>query len=134
MASGTRKGEAPGLIDQIRRALRAKDIDALAAVYAAHAVIEEVSTLNPPSRPLVVEGRDAIAERLRDDLFHDPISGWARHLQAVEIVDHVETEDTLAFTEVRTYAAGDTVMAQHLARKRDGLIERDRVLVAWDAQ
>ena len=53
---------------------------------------------------------------------------------AVELEAVIETEDALAFTEVRTYAAGDKVMAQHIARKRGGLIERDRVLVAWDAE
>ena len=38
----------------------------------------------------------------------------------------------MAFTEVRTYVAGDKVLAQHLAQKEGGKIARDRVVVAWD--
>jgi ketosteroid isomerase-like protein len=122
-----------GLVDRIRRALQSKDIEALAGLYADSAVLEEVSSLNPPAHPLILEGREAILERFRNEILRDPVSGWARQLKAVEIVDAIETDDALAFTEVRTYEAGDKVIAQHLARKRQGRIERDRVLVAWDA-
>jgi len=122
-----------GLVDRIRRALQSKDIDALAGLYADSAVLEEVSSLNPPAHPLVLEGREAILERFRNEILRDPVSGWARQLKAVEIVDAIETDDALAFTEVRTYEAGDQAIAQHLARKRQGRIERDRVVVAWDA-
>ena len=45
----------------------------------------------------------------------------------------MRTGDALAFTEVRTYAAGDKVLAQHLAHKHGGRIERDRMVIAWDA-
>ncbi|MCC6554082.1 MAG: hypothetical protein IT372_13840 [Polyangiaceae bacterium] len=131
---GGAAGDGPAILDQIRRALENKDIDALASVYSEGAVLEEVSSLNPPAHPLVVEGRDGILDRFRNEILRDPISGWSRHLQSVEIVDAIETEDALAFTEVRTYAAGDKAVAQHLARKRHGRIERDRVVVAWDAE
>ena len=39
----------------------------------------------------------------------------------------------LAFIELRTYAAGDKAVAQHLAHKHGGRIDRDRVVIAWDA-
>lgn len=122
------------LIDPIRRALESKDIDAFAELYAEQAVLEELSHLDPPAHPHVTEGREAIRDRLRQDFLHDPISGWARQLESAEIVDAVETEDALAFTEIRTYAAGDKVVAQHLAHKEAGQIARDRVVIAWDAQ
>jgi hypothetical protein len=82
----------------------------------------------------VVEGREAIRERFKSEILHDPVSGWARQLESAEVIDAVETEDAIAFIEVRTYAAGDKVVSQHLAHKRDGLIERDRVVVVWDAK
>jgi ketosteroid isomerase-like protein len=126
--------ENPALLEQIRRAMEAKDIDALAEVYAEGARLEEVSSLSPPAHPLVVEGREAILERFRNEILHDPISGWARNLESAQILDAVETDDVIAFTEVRTYAAGDKVVAQHFAHKRQGRIERDRIVVAFDAQ
>ena len=140
MENAKRAGQGPEgqgadrLIDTIREALQNKDIEAFADLYTEQAVLEELSHLNPPSHPIVVEGREAIRERLQQDLLHDPVSGWARQLESAEIIDAVETDDALAFTEVRTYAAGDKVVAQHLAHKEAGRISRDRVLIAWDVQ
>jgi hypothetical protein len=114
--------------------MESKDIEAFAGVYAEEARLEEVSSLNPPAHPLLVEGREAILERFRNEILHDPISGWARNLESAQVIDAIETEDALAFTEVRTYAAGDKVVAQHFAHKRQGRIERDRVVVAFDAE
>jgi hypothetical protein len=131
--SGAQKA-SEGLLAEIRRALKGKDIDAVGQVYAEDAVLEEVSSLNPPAHPSVIEGREAIVERLKNETFRDPISGWSRQLQSAEILDGMETDDALAFTEVRTYVAGDKVVAQHLARKKNGLIDHDRMVVAWDAE
>jgi ketosteroid isomerase-like protein len=111
---------APGLLDRIQKALADKDLDALAALYAEDATLEEVSSMNPPSHPKVAQGREAILVRLR-------------RLASATLIDGIETEDALAFTELRTYAAGDKAMAQHFAHKRGGRIARDRLVIAWDA-
>jgi hypothetical protein len=124
---------APTLLDRIRRALEDKDLDALAALYAEDATLEEVSSLNPPSHPAVAQGREAILLRLKQEMLHDPISGWSRSLESATVVEGVETEDTVAFVELRTYAAGDRAQAIHLARKHGGRIDRDRMVIAWDA-
>ena len=121
------------MLDRIRRALEEKDLDALAALYAEDATLEEVSSLSPPSHPLVAQGRAAILKRLRQEMLHDPISGWSRNLTSATLLDGLETEDALAYTEVRTYAAGDKAMAQHVAHKHGGRIDRDRLVIAWDA-
>jgi hypothetical protein len=125
--------QATALLDRIRRALADKDLDALAALYTEDATLEEVSSLSPPSRPTVAQGREAILERLRKDLLHDPVSGWSRNLESAVILDGFETDEGVAFTELRTYAAGDRAMAQHIAHKHGGRIDRDRVVIAWDA-
>ena len=122
-----------GLLDRIRRALEDKDLDALAALYTEDATLEEVSSLRPPSHPVVAQGREAILQRLRKDILHDPVSGWSRNLESAAILDGFETDEGIAFTELRTYAAGDKALAQHLAHKHGGRIDRDRVVVAWDA-
>jgi hypothetical protein len=118
---------------EIRRAFETRDVEALASLYAEDAVLEEVSSLHPPAHPVIVHGRKAILARLRDDLHRDPVGGWSREVKSSAIVDEVETEDAVAFTEVRTYAAGDKVVTQHLAHKRNGRIEHDRLVVARDS-
>jgi len=122
------------LIEQIRRALESSDFEAFAELYAEDATLEEVSSLNPPAHPSVVHGREAILKHLRDEMLHDPVSGWTRQVQSAQVIDEVETEDRVAFTEVRTYEAGDKMVAQHLAHKENGRISHDRLVVAWDAE
>ncbi|WP_437757998.1 hypothetical protein [Sorangium sp. So ce1389] len=121
------------LLAEIDRALKGRDIEALSRIYAEDAVIEEMSSRNPPAHPSVTSGRHAIMERLKNELFRDPVSGWSRQLDSTEILDGIETDDGLAFMEVRVYAAGDRVVAQHLARKKNGLIVHDRIAIVWDA-
>jgi ketosteroid isomerase-like protein len=120
------------VLDQLRRALATQDFDALARLYTEDATLEEVSSINPPAHPLVVHGRDAILQHLREQILRDPISGWRRQIQESTVVDGVETEDGIAFTEERVYAAGDKAIAQHVARKSGGRIAHDRLVVAWD--
>ena len=127
------RASAPGLLERIRRALEDRDLDALAALYSEDATLEEVSNLNPPSHPAVARGREAILLRLRQEMLHDPVSGWSRNLESATLVDGVETEEAVAFVEVRTYAAGDRAQAVHVARKHGGRIDRDRMVIAWDA-
>lgn len=121
------------LLDRIRRALVDRDLEAIADLYARDATLEEISSLSPPSHPLIVQGREAILARLRDEVLRDPVSGWARQLDRVELVDGLETDDAIAFVEARIYVAGDKVIAQHVARRRGDAIAHDRVVIAWDA-
>jgi len=130
---GGGREHAPALLDRIRHALEDQDFDALASLYAEDATLEEVSNLSPPSHPCTTQGRDAILRRLKRDMLQDPVSGWSRRLSSATILDGVETEEAVAFTEVRTYAAGDKSVAQHVAHKHGGRIDRDRVVLAWDA-
>jgi ketosteroid isomerase-like protein len=120
------------MMDQLRRALATQDFDALARLYAEDATLEEVSSINPPAHPLVVQGREAILQHLREQILRDPISGWRRQIAQSAVVEGFETEDGIAFTEERIYAAGDKAIAQHVARKRGGRISHDRLVVAWD--
>jgi ketosteroid isomerase-like protein len=126
------RANANGLLGELREAMASGDVEALAGLYADDAVLEEVSSLHPPAHPVVARGRDAIRGRFEADLTHDPVGGWSRSLRSAVLLDALETDDAIAFTEERVYAAGDRVIAQHLARKRGGRIAHDRVLVAWD--
>ena len=135
MESSIRRREAneQPLMGQIRHALEKRDVEALADLYAEDAILEEVSSLNPPAHPIVVHGREAILKQLRDEFLRDPVGGWHREVKSTDIIDEMETEEAIAFTEVRTYAAGDKVITQHLAHKRNGRIQHDRLVVARDS-
>lgn len=121
-------------MDRIRRALENRDAEALADVYADDATIEEVSSLHPPAHPVIVRGHKAILERLRGDFSIDAVGGWHRRIDNLAIVDEVETAEAIAFTEVRTYAAGDKVITQHMAHKVNGRIAHDRLVIARDSE
>lgn len=126
--------DEPSLIDEIRKALESGDFEAYANLYAEDAILEEVSSSSPPAHPAIARGRGAILKRMQDEILRDPLSGWARQIQSSTILDAIETVDAIAFTEMRTYVAGDKVIAQHLAHKRGGKIDRDRLVVAWDPE
>jgi ketosteroid isomerase-like protein len=132
MATAHRAPDSPRLIDQIRSALENRDMDGLAQLYAEDAILEEVSATHPPAHPVVLRGREAIRARLHEESERDPVSGWERHLSSSRVVDGFETTDALAFTVLREFLAGDKVLQQHMARKKDGRIEHDRILTAWD--
>jgi len=136
MESSTRRRlEDPTfLIDRIRSALESRNAEALADIYAEDAIIEEVSGLHPPAHPVVVRGHKAILERLRGDFSIDAVGGWHRRIENMTIIDEVETAEAIAFTEVRTYAAGDKVVTQHMAHKENGRITHDRLVIARDAE
>jgi hypothetical protein len=136
MESSTRRHHENSsfLMDRIRRALENRDAEALADVYAEDAVIEEVSSLHPPAHPVIVRGHKAILERLRGDFSIDAVGGWHRRIDNLAIVDEVETAEAIAFTEVRTYAAGDKVVTQHMAHKVEGRIALDRLVIARDSE
>ncbi len=126
--------DPPFVMDRIRSALENRDADALADVYAEDAIIEEVSGLHPPAHPVIVRGHEAIVERLRGDFSIDAVGGWHRRIENMKIIDEVETEEAIAFTEVRTYAAGDKVVTQHMAHKVNGRITHDRLVIARDSE
>ncbi|MBK9258876.1 MAG: nuclear transport factor 2 family protein [Polyangiaceae bacterium] len=126
--------DPPFIMERIRRALENRDPEALAEVYADDAVIEEVSSLHPPAHPVIVRGHKAILERLRGDFSVDAVGGWHRRIENMSIIDEVETSDAIAFTEVRTYAAGDKVVTQHMAHKVNGRIAHDRLVIARDSE
>jgi ketosteroid isomerase-like protein len=132
--NGSTETKNGSMLAALRQALERRDVDALAELYADDAVLEEVSPLSPPAHPTVTRGRENIKKRLRHDIQRDPLGGWKREVRSSALLDAIETDEAVAFTELRTYEAGDKVIAQHLAEKRDGRIGRDRMVVVWDPE
>jgi hypothetical protein len=134
-SKNSERGQDQGpILDQLRQALESRNVEALANLYSEDAVLEEVSALNPPAHPLVVKGREAILKRLQETFTVDAVGGWHRDLKETVIIDAIETDDAIAFTEVHTYEAGDKVFMQYIGHKRGGLVERARLVVARDSE
>ncbi len=115
---------APSLdFEAMRRAIEESDYDALVALYADDAEFRTVNKNSTPSSPMVLRGKEAIAEMLRD------VGGR-------EMVHHVENEvvgeDRVAYNEVCEYPDGLKVLAATTLELRDGKIARQINVEAWD--
>jgi ketosteroid isomerase-like protein len=107
----------------LRRALEASDGVALAALYADDAEVRFVDRAHPPSHPLVLSGRAAIAAHWEDVCGRD---------MTHRVADELETADRLAFTEDCGYPDGTRVLCATVAHLRGGAIVRQVVVQAWD--
>ncbi len=115
----------PGKLDfeALRRGIEHSDAELLASLYAEDAEFRTVNKNSTPSSPMVLRGKEAIAEMLRD------VGGR-------EMVHHVENEvvgeDRVAYNEVCEYPDGLKVLAATTLELRDGKIARQVNVEAWD--
>jgi ketosteroid isomerase-like protein len=106
-----------------KRAIEERDATAQVALFADDAAVETVDKANPPSRPLVVRGRDAIREYLEDVTSRD---------MTHQVGDVLVNGDRASFTIDCTYPDGNKVLCMAELELRGGLIARQRGIQAWD--
>lgn len=109
---------------RLRGGIEGRDADALLGLYTDDATIEIVDANAPPSRPLVLEGREAIAAHLRDV--------YGREMTH-EVAAVVGDEDGIGYTVRCAYPDGTRVLCSAVSELRDGRIARETVVQAWDA-
>jgi ketosteroid isomerase-like protein len=107
----------------LRRALERSDADTLLGLYAEDAEMEIVDRNRPPSAPMRLEGRDAIAAFWRDVC--------AREMTH-EVGEAVQGDGRAAFVERCTYPDGCRVVSAMNLELRDGRIRRHLTVQAWD--
>jgi ketosteroid isomerase-like protein len=108
----------------LRRAFENHDAAGLLALYADDATVEVADPQNTPSRPLRLEGREAIRAHLEDVL--------AREMtHAVDVV--AVGEDAVGYSLRCAYPDGTRVLCAATAQLRDGRIIREVGVQAWDA-
>jgi ketosteroid isomerase-like protein len=108
---------------RLRRAMEGADEAALMALYAEDAEMTVVDRDRPPSRPLRLTGKPAIAAFWRDVCGRD---------MTHELRDEVVGADRAAFVEHCTYPDGCRVMAAMTLELREGRIARHLTVQAWD--
>jgi hypothetical protein len=106
-----------------RDATERRDADVVLQLFADGAVLVEYDKEHPPSRPEELPGKGKIEEMLRDIYGRD-----MNH----KVEDQVIGEDRFSFIERCEYPDGNRVVASGLCELREGQIQRETMLQAWD--
>ena len=107
----------------LKRALERSDAAALTGLYAEEAEMTIVDRNRPPSAPMRLAGRQAIAEFWRDVCARE-----MTHAVGEEVV----TPARAAFVERCAYPDGCHVISAMTLELRDGRIIRHLTVQAWD--
>lgn len=107
----------------LRRAYHDRDADALVELFADDATIEVADSQNTPSRPLRLQGREAIRAHLEEIFARD----MTHEVDVVAVGD-----DAIGYTVRCAYPDGTRVLCAATARLRDGRIVSEVGVQAWD--
>ena len=114
---------ASALAETFVRAVERRDAESLAALYALDCEHVHINRNAPPSRPIVVRGREAIAALWRDDCARD-------------ITHHAESrlgvEDRIAVHIACRHPDGTLVASMMFGTLQGGLIRRCVLIECWD--
>jgi SnoaL-like domain len=121
--SGTAAGTAPFDFAVLKRALEGSDASAIIGLYAEDAEMTIVDRNRPPSAPMRLHGRPAIAEFWRDVC--------AREMTH-EVGEEAVTPTRAAFVERCAYPDGCRVMSAMTLELRGNRIARHLTVQAWD--
>ncbi|MFI5894063.1 nuclear transport factor 2 family protein [Actinoplanes sp. NPDC051513] len=108
----------------LSKAIETRDADGVLAWYADDATLTVVDHDHPPATPLVLSGTEAIGAYYRD------VCG--RNINH-EVRDMVSTADALAYTQHCRYPDGTAVVCASVATTRDGRINNQTAVQAWDS-
>ncbi|MBS1911143.1 MAG: nuclear transport factor 2 family protein [Bacteroidetes bacterium] len=111
-------------MSMLRRGVESRDAELLARLYGIDAELLIVDESNPPSRPRVLRGINAIADYLRDVYARD---------MSHSIENVIASGSRIAFTQSCRYADGTCVLAANIADLEDGVIVSQTVVQAWDS-
>jgi len=120
----TEQRSAGGLdFEATRRAIEQRDADPLINLYADDAEFRLIDRNSTPSSPMVMRGKQEIAEYWRDVFGRE----MSHHVQ-----DEVLGEERVAFNDACEYPDGTRVLGAENLDVRDGKIVRHVSVQAWD--
>jgi hypothetical protein len=108
---------------QLKRSIEERDASGQVGLFADDAIVEVVDKANPPSRPLVLNGADAIREWVEDTMSRD---------MTHEVGNLMVDGDHASYTIDCLYPDGTRVLCMAALELRDGRIARQRGVQAWD--
>lgn len=111
-------------IADLKRAIEGRDAKTLVGFYADDAVVRIIDRDNPPSRPLDIQGKPAIAS------YYDDVCGRA---MTHKVEEGVADDRHLAFTQACAYDGGMKVFCSAMIELDGGKIVRQTNVQAWDA-
>jgi len=111
------------IADTLRRATEQRNAELLVSLYADDAELRVVDRNRTPSSPLVLRGKQAIADFLKDICERD---------MTHRIEQQVVGDNHLAFLEACKYPDGCHVLCASVVDLRGGKIVRQVCVQAWD--
>ena len=111
-------------ISRLIAAIETRDADGVLEWYAPDAVLTVIDRDHPPTSPAVYRGPDEIGAYYRD------VCG--RNIEH-EVRDAVATGSGFGFAQHCRYPDGVRVVCATVASLRDGRIERQTAVQAWDS-
>jgi len=110
-------------VQQLARALEQSQADVLRGLYADDATMKIVDRDRPPSKPMVIAGRENIAAFWQDVCSRD---------MSHKVTNVVAGEGGVSFVEECLYPDGCRVMSAMTLTLRDGRINEHLTVQAWD--
>jgi hypothetical protein len=110
-------------LDALHRAHEERNALILASLYTEDAEIRVVDATRPPKSPLVISGEAQILEFWVDVCGRD---------MTHRVENEVVGRDRVAFNVACSYPDGTNVLSSQICELRDGKIERETVVQAWD--
>ncbi len=109
--------------EAMRRAIEERDAETLVGFYAEDAELRTINRNSPPSSPMMLRGKEQIAQHLRDVCSRE---------MTHRVQDEVVGEARIAFNEACEYPDGTRVLGAENLEVRDGRIIRQVSVEAWD--
>jgi len=109
--------------EALRRSIEQSDVEHLVELYADDAEYQRVDRNSTPSSPMVVRGKEEIAQYWRDFLGKE---------MTHRVQDEVIGEQRIAFSDACQYPDGIRVLGAENLEVRDGKIVRHVSVQAWD--
>lgn len=110
-------------VEQLTRALEHSQADVLDTLYADEATMKIVDRDRPPSRPLVISGKEKIGEFWREVCSRD---------MTHKVTNVVADGDAVSLVEECLYPDGCRVLSAMTLRVREGRISDHLTVQAWD--
>ena len=110
-------------VHHLARALEQSQAGVLRDLYTDDATMKIVDRDRPPSKPMIIEGQEKIAEFWRDVCSRD---------MTHKVTNIIAGEGGVSFVEECLYPDGCRVMSAMTLKLRDGRISEHITVQAWD--